>query len=218
MAYKAVLFDLDGTLLDTLQDITDATNITLEKFGFPLHDIDTYRYFLGEGMTTLAFKTLPPSFRNPDTVSRFSAEITKEYSIRWAFHTQPYAGITTLLDALVRKRIKLAVLSNKPHAFTVEQVKKLLPHWNFSEVIGESASVPRKPDATGALEISKKLQVNPAEFLYLGDTDIDMKTATAAGMYPVGVLWGFRSANELLAGGARTLIQHPSELLLFPFS
>jgi phosphoglycolate phosphatase len=218
MAYKAVLFDLDGTLLDTLQDITDATNITLEKFGFPSHDVDTYRYFLGEGMATLAFKALPPSFRNPDTVTRFSAEIIKEYSIRWAFHTQPYAGIPTLLDALVRKRIKLAVLSNKPHAFAVEQVKKLLPHWNFSEVIGESASVPRKPNPTGALEISNKLQVTQSEFLYLGDTDIDMKTATAAGMYPVGVLWGFRSANELLAGGARTLIQHPSELLLFPFS
>jgi phosphoglycolate phosphatase len=113
-------------------------------------------------------QALPPSFRNQDTVTRFSTEITKEYSIRWAFHTQPYAGIPTLLEALVRKRIKLAVLSNKPHAFTVEQVKKLLSRWNFRKVTGESASVPRKPDPTGALEISKKLQVNPAEFLYLG--------------------------------------------------
>jgi phosphoglycolate phosphatase len=107
----------------------------------------------------------------------------------------------------------MAVLSNKPHEFTVLQVEKLLPNWNFDEVIGESGTIPRKPDPTGALKISKKLLISPAEFIYLGDTDIDMKTATSAGMYPVGALWGFRTANELLAGGAKVLIQRPRDLL-----
>ena len=213
MAFKAVLFDLDGTLLDTLQDISDATNAALGKLGFPLHNIQTYRHFMGEGMVALAFKALPDSFRNSDTINQLSAYIVKEYSIRWADHTQPFLGIPELLDALVERGMKMAVLSNKPHEFAVEQVEKLLPHWNFSTVIGASGAIPRKPDPTGALEISKKLQVSPAEFLYLGDTDIDMKTATAAGMYPVGALWGFDNADELLAGGAKAVIQRPAELL-----
>jgi phosphoglycolate phosphatase len=213
MTYKAVLFDLDGTLLDTLQDIADATNVVLVQFGFPIYDLQTYRYFVGEGMAALAFKALPELYRDPDTLKQLLSGITNEYKERWAIHTKPYPGIPELLDALVTNRIKMAVLSNKPHEFTVLQVEKLLPNWNFDEVIGECETIPRKPDPTGALKISKKLLISPAEFIYLGDTDIDMKTATSAGMYPVGALWGFRTANELLAGGAKVLIQRPRDLL-----
>ena len=103
MVYKAVLFDLDGTLLDTLQDIADSTNAALGKMGFPLHDIQTYRHFMGEGMAALAFKALPNSCRDPDTVSQLLAGIVKEYSIRWVFHTLPYPGIPELLNALVTR-------------------------------------------------------------------------------------------------------------------
>ena len=213
MIYKAVLFDLDGTLLDTLQDIADATNVVLVQFGFPIHDLQTYRYFVGEGMAALAFKALPELYRDPDTLKQLLSGITNEYKERWAIHTKPYSGIPELLAALVTNRIKMAVLSNKPHEFTVLQVEKLLPKWNFDQVIGESGIIHRKTDPTEALEISKKLLISPAEFIYLGDTDIDMKTATSAGMYPVGALWGFRTANELLAGGAKVLIQHPRDLL-----
>ena len=96
---------------------------------------------------------------------------------------------------------------------TVEQVEKLLPHWDFNEVIGSFGAIPLKPDPTGALEISKKLRISPLDFIYLGDTEIDMQTATAAGMYPVGALWGFRTGEELLLGGAWALVKHPTELL-----
>jgi phosphoglycolate phosphatase len=213
VVYKAVLFDLDGTLLDTLQDIADATNAALGTLRFPGHDIQAYRYFVGEGMATLAFKALPELCHNPDTVSQLLSVIDKEYAMRWAVHTVPYPGILELLDALVAKEIKMAVLSNKPHEFTIASVVRLLPHWHFDAVIGASGAMPRKPDPAGALAISKELRMSPVEFLYLGDTDIDMYTATAAGMYPVGALWGFRTANELLAGGARTLVQYPTDLL-----
>ena len=213
MVYKAVIFDLDGTLLDALQDIADSYNAALEKLGFPGHDMQAYRYFVGEGAPVTAFKVLPELFRNQDTVNQLLTCMDKEYSMRWAVHTKPYLGIPELLDALVAKDIKMAVLSNKQHEFIVAQVKKLLSNWNFAAVIGASGAMPRKPDPTGALDIAEKLRVRPKDFLYLGDTVIDMQTATAAGMYPVGVLWGFRTDNELLAGGARTLIKYPMDLL-----
>jgi len=213
MAYKAILFDLDGTLLDTLQDIVDSTNVALAKLGLPGHDLQTYRSFMGKGMAELAFKALPESSRNPDTVDQLLASIGKIYATRWITHTQPYPGILEMLDEFVAKGIKMAILSNKPHEFALEQVEKLLPHWNFHEVMGSFGAIPLKPDPTGALEISKKLRISPMDFLYLGDTEIDMQTATAAGMYPVGALWGFRSGEELLLGGAWALIKHPLELV-----
>ena len=123
MTYKAVLFDLDGTLLDTLQDIADATNVVLVQFGFPIYDLQTYRYFVGEGMAALAFKALPELYRDPDTLKQLLSGITKEYKERWAIHTKPYPGIPELLDALVTNRIKMAVLSNKPHEFIILQVE-----------------------------------------------------------------------------------------------
>jgi phosphoglycolate phosphatase len=213
VVYKAVLFDLDGTLLDTLKDIADSTNAALEKLGYPTHNTQAYKYLVGEGMATLAFKALPELYRNKETASRLLIGIEKEYSMRWADHTQPYPGIPKLLDALVAKDIGMAVLSNKPHEFTLASVQRLMPHWDFDAVIGASGAIPLKPDTGGAFAISKKLRISTRNFLYLGDTAIDMQTATAAGMYPVGALWGFRTSQELLASGAKKLIQQPTELL-----
>jgi phosphoglycolate phosphatase len=213
VVYKAVIFDLDGTLLDALQDIADSYNAALGTLGFPVHDMQAYRYFVGEGAFVTALKVLPELFRNPDIVGQLLTGMGKEYSKRWAVHTRPYPGIPELLNQLVAKDIKMAILSNKQHEFIIEQVEKLLSHWNFGAVIGASGAMPCKPDPTGALEISEKLSVSPTDFLYLGDTAIDMQAATAAGMYPVGVLWGFRTDSELMAGGARTLIKYPTDLL-----
>jgi phosphoglycolate phosphatase len=136
-----------------------------------------------------------------------------EYSKRWASKTRPYPGIGELLDALIAQQVKIAVFSNKPHEFTELCVTNLLGKWRFDAVRGLSSITPRKPDPSAALAIAQELGVDPSAFVYLGDTNTDMLTATRAGMFAVGVLWGFRGANELLSSGARALLHYPLELL-----
>jgi phosphoglycolate phosphatase len=213
LSYTAVLFDLDGTLLYTLKDIADSVNQALGYLGFPPHQLNAYRYFVGDGREALAMRALPEHHRDKATVSKLASYIGDEYSKRWANNTLPYEGIEDLLDALTINHIKLAILSNKPHDITQVMVSKLLSKWQFQAVIGAQSSFPRKPDPSAALQIAQRLKTSPPEFLYLGDSDIDMKTATAAGMYAVGVLWGYRTAEELLSKGAKKLIQHPTDLL-----
>ena len=128
-------------------------------------------------------------------------------------HTRPYPGIPELLDALTARRLPLAVLSNKPDDLTTLIVSRLLATWRFAAVHGARPQVPRKPDPAGALHIARELDLAPGRIIYLGDTRVDMETARAAGMHPVGVLWGFRAAEELRDGGAAELLAHPGELL-----
>ena len=213
MAYRAVLFDLDGTLLDGLEDIASSANRVLGHFGFPQHELVAYKYFVGDGMEALALRILPSSHRDATTVAKVVACIDSEYSQHWLDTTRPYDGIPELLQALTVRSIKMAVLSNKPDDFAKPMVFRLLPHWRFEVVLGARPSVPRKPDPAAALEIAEHLNIFPSEFLYLGDTDTDMKTAEAAGMCPIGVLWGFRTADELVASGAKALISNPIDLL-----
>jgi phosphoglycolate phosphatase len=213
MKYKAVIFDLDGTLLDTIEDLGDSMNSVLEKHGYPVHDLKAYKYFVGNGMRNLVLRALPEDRRDSASVDQGLIEMRGEYSRRWAEKTRPYPGIPALLDALTEKGMKLAVLSNKLDKFSKDIVKKLLPDWSFYPVYGEREGVPIKPDPAGALEIAEILGLNPEEFLYLGDTGIDMKTAAAAGMYAIGVLWGFRDAEELEKNGANTIIADPLEVL-----
>jgi len=213
MLYRAVLFDLDGTLLDTLKDIADATNRALVQLGFPGHETDAYRHFVGEGTDVLAFRALPENKRDAATVSKLLDRIFKEYFLRWDKNTRPFSGIPELLDGLTSFGIRLAVLSNKGQSFAEMTVLKLLPKWHFEVVIGASSSIPKKPDPAGACQIANRMRLALGEFIYVGDSAIDMKTAVTAGMYPVGVLWGFRTAEELLAGGAKTLVQRPQDVL-----
>ena len=213
MGFKAVLFDLDGTLLDTIEDLADSMNIVLTRMGFPTHEAAAYKYHVGDGVRELAVRVLPENHKDGDTIKKCIAAMRQEYGSRWDKKTHPYPGIPELLDALTARGIKMAVLSNKPDPNTKVVVAKLLPKWRFDYVAGERAGIPRKPDPGAALSIAEQLDIAPKEFLYLGDTNTDMKTACAAGMYPVGALWGFRTADELLASGAKALIKHPTELL-----
>jgi phosphoglycolate phosphatase len=213
MAYRAVLFDLDGTLLDTLKDIADSVNIALAQLGFPQHEVEAYKYFVGDGRVALATRALPEDYRNQANVDRLATYIEREYSKRWAIHTKVYEGISDLLQSLADLGIKMSILSNKPQDSTDETVSRLLSQWRFELVLGAQPSIPMKPDPTSALQIANELNIPPAEFIYLGDTDVDMKTAALAGMYPLGALWGFRTADELLAGGAKELIPYPTDLL-----
>lgn len=211
--YKAVIFDLDGTLLYTLQDLTDSVNAALSRAGLPAHSAEEYKYFVGDGVEELARRVLPEDLRNGDAIANLVADIRREYSQRWADTTRPYDGIPELLDTLRERGIKMAILSNKPDDSTKATVSRLLDRWQFDIVMGAGPSAPKKPDPTAALNMAKQLEIRPHEMLYVGDTDTDMKTAVAAGMYPVGVLWGYRTAEELREHGAGTIISRPIELL-----
>ena len=213
MKFEAVLFDLDGTLLDSIEDLTDSMNIALNGFGFPGHDTKACKQFVGDGVEMFALRALPENHRDEATVDQCVAKMRAEYRKRWSLKTRPYDGIPELLDDLTLRNLKLAVLSNKPEESTKEMVAALLSKWQFHPVSGARPSVPKKPDPTLAIEISQQLRVPAEKFLYLGDTGTDMKTARGAGMLPVGALWGFRTAEELKDNGAEVLVAHPSEVL-----
>ena len=215
MKYRAILFDLDGTLLNTLQDVADAVNKGLSSLSFPQHTTEAYKTIIGEGRDVLVRRALPVDHRDDATALKLLNMVNAEYQIHWSDNTRPYPGIPELLDALAAKHIKIAVLSNKADDLTNLCVTKLLSQWRFTLVAGAKPSVPNKPDPTAALQIAKQLDISPAEFLYLGDSDIDMKTANRAGMYAIGAGWGFRSEQELLGAGAKVVIKHPSELLKY---
>jgi len=213
MSHAAVLFDLDGTLLDTLEDIADSTNQVLASFGFPTHPTASYKLFVGDGEDMLATRALPEGHRDAATVSRTVVLFHEVYSKRWANRTRPFPGIPLLLDSLVQDGIRLAILSNKAQRFAEAAVSRLLGRWSFEVVLGAQPSLPVKPSPEGALRIARQMGFPAERFLYLGDSGVDMKTAVSAGMYPVGALWGYRSRDELKAAGALALVAAPEEAL-----
>jgi phosphoglycolate phosphatase len=214
MNFKAVLFDLDGTLLNTIEDLADSTNAALSRFGYPTHNLESYRYFIGSGVRNLIKKALPEKLQsNNNIIEQCLEEMRKQYSVRWADKTRPYNGIPELLNTLAQMGIKMCILSNKPDDFTQIIAAKLLSPWKFEEVWGERRGVPIKPDPTSAMKIAQLMGLHANDCIYLGDSGTDMQTGNAAGMYPVGAAWGFRTATELEEAGAKMIIYHPSELL-----
>jgi len=211
--FKAVLFDLDGTLLDTLQDIADSANAALKQLGFTEHPTEAYKYFVGDGIEELAERALPQSGRDADTVAECLKLTLSEYHRRWAVHTRPYRGISEMLGELRKRNVPMAVLSNKPHEFTCRMVDEFFGDYGFALVRGATENVPIKPDPTAALQIAGQMEIPPAQFVYIGDGSTDMQTAGAAGMYAVGALWGFRTKDELVRAGADRLIKKPCELV-----
>ncbi len=214
MSPRAICFDLDGTLLDSLTDLADSMNAALATLGLPPHPEQAYKLFVGDGMATLARRVLPAERQADDALAAACVEAMRvEYARRWADATRPYEGVAELLDGLVERGLTLAILSNKPDDFTVETVAKLLDRWPFAVVRGVRAGVPPKPDPTGLFALIDELQIPKADWLYVGDTNTDMRTAAAAGLTSVGVLWGFRERAELEAEGAHHLLARPQELL-----
>ena len=213
MPFRAVVFDLDGTLLDTLADIGDSANEVLRQHEFPEHPYSAYRRFIGDGVLMLFERALPEAARQPDVIAACAQGFEESYGRHWKSKTTLYAGIAELLTTLQQRTLPLTVLSNKPHAFTVKCVAEFLPEWHFDVVFGQRNAVPRKPDPAGAIEICERLNLPPAECLYLGDSSVDMQTARNAGMLAVGASWGFRDADELRVHGANFVIDHPRELL-----
>jgi phosphoglycolate phosphatase len=211
--FKAILFDLDGTLLDTLADIACAGNAGLKGLGFPTHPVESYRHFVGDGAGCLALRILPEGHHDEETVERCRTIIAAEYAKCWADNTKPYPGIPELLAELQARSVPMAVLSNKPDDATRTVVDGYFPDCKFRVIRGALPSIPIKPNPAAALQIAEEFDIPPERFIYLGDTDTDMRTAVAAGMFPAGALWGFRTAEELTANGAKVLLKKPQEVL-----
>jgi phosphoglycolate phosphatase len=212
--YRAIIFDLDGTLIDSLIDISDAMNHTLSLFGYPTHPYEAYKYFVGRGLTNLVKSCIPQSaLDNPQTIRNCFEMFTDHYQRNLTNKTLLYPGIKELLDALVAKGMKMAILSNKADKLTKQISDDLLNKWQFEIVMGATDDFPHKPNPESALFIAKKLNVSPENILYVGDTNVDMQTAVAAEMFPVGVTWGFRTREELQNTGAQLIIDRPMELV-----
>ena len=207
---KAVLFDLDGTLTDTIRDISDAMNRALRLHHLPEWTVAEYCYLVGDGAKILAQRAVRDR-------QDLALSVQKEYQAYYETHnlvtSKPYDGIPEMLAALEKAGYKLAVFSNKPDADTKNVVAHYFHQVQWSVVRGQMAGVPVKPDPTGALAAAEAMGVVPDEVLYLGDTSTDMMCAVNAGMHPMGVLWGFRQEDELRASGAEAIIAHPSEIL-----
>ncbi len=213
MNYRAVIFDMDGTLLNTLQDIGEAANKALRANGLQQYPLESYNFFVGEGVRRLFEYALPPDLINEKMLEKCIDSFLEEYDKQWNINTQLYPGIAEMLSNLTDLGVKLSILSNKPDAFVKQCTDHYLNQWKFEEVMGHSETIPRKPDPTGALLIAEKLKIPDTEILYLGDTGIDMVTANAAKMKAIGALWGFRSREELVNAGAREVIDKPGQIL-----
>ena len=211
MPIEAVLFDLDGTLVDSLQDLAFSVNHVLTELGMPTHSVDSYQRRIGDGSRTMVSRALPPdrSACLDEAVDSFK----NYYKVHCLDHTDAYPEMDALLEELKERSTLMAVLSNKPHELTVQIVENLFPAGLFDACLGQKDDCPKKPDPAGALRIAETLGSSRKCTLFLGDSAIDMRTATAAGMIPVGASWGFRDREELTASGARFIIEKPLELI-----
>lgn len=208
---KTVIFDLDGTLLDSIEDIASSMNKVLESLQLPTHKIEDYKHFVGGGVDILVENALSNQSKEikDEVIKRFKIE----YDGKLHSKTLPYDGIYQLLDELKKLDINLAVLSNKPHEFTVSYVNHFFKNYNFKEIHGQKKDVPKKPDPKAALDIVKCLDSSCENTYFIGDTKIDMQTAKNANMTAIGVLWGFRDEKELRDFGADFIVSNPLEIL-----
>lgn len=217
MSLKVIIFDLDGTLLDTLEDLAETCNLVLAECGYPGHGVEAYKYFVGDGLRVLMERI------TPDDVSEAGLDhccdlFDQRYAQLWDKRSRPYPGVPAMLRELAQTGVQLAVLSNKPDHFTRTCVDSFFPEQHFSVVFGQREGVEKKPDPAGALEIARLLNAHPAECVYVGDTSVDMQTGKAAGMFTIGVLWGFRDIDELQRNNADMIIKRPMEIVEYVVS
>ena len=209
---KAILFDLDGTLVNSLYDLSAAMNFCLENEGFATHDLEKYKYFIGNGIPKLIERALPEGQKTPEKIGEIKEKFLSRYSVHCCDKTAPYEGIHGLLAQLKQKGIKAAIITNKAQNMTDIIIKKLFGD-DFVYVLGKREDFPLKPDPSSARFVMEKLSVAPDECLFVGDSGVDMQTAANAHITSVGVLWGFREREELLLNGARYIIDNPQELI-----
>lgn len=212
MKFKGVIFDLDGTLVNSLEDIADAMNSVLQDLNYPTHNYDTYQYFIGSGLRNLVSKALPETHNDEKHIDHCYQLMIEKYSDNCTRKTKSYDGIRELLDLLISQNIKLSVFSNKSDDLTKKVVADLFPNY-FNPVVGLSVEALKKPNPSEAIAISKSLGLKTEEIIFVGDSGIDMQTATNANMLAVGVSWGYRPEEELIANGAKLVLSHPLDLI-----
>ncbi len=208
---KAVIFDLDGTLVDSLGDLCDSTNFALQKYGFPTHEKEKFNYFVGDGMLKLIERAIPKERFNTEVQQKVYLEFLAHYREHFLDKTSPYDYIPQTISELKEKGIKLAVVSNKND----EMVRKIADKFfkgSFQLAFGKREGYPLKPDPTSTLAIIKELGVSPKECAFVGDSGMDMLTAKNTGCVAVGALWGFRTREELVENGSDYLLENPSEI------
>jgi phosphoglycolate phosphatase len=210
---KLVIFDLDGTLADTILDLSGSVQVSLKKRGLPCHSIPEYKLMVGNGFSTLVRRALPPELRDTPLQEEIRAEATAYYAAHPLDATAPYPGIVPLLEELDSRGIRKAVVSNKPHKLAIAVVEGLFPGALVIDIRGEKPEFPRKPDPACVLDLAAKAEVKPEEALYVGDSNVDVATAHNAHMKVAGAAWGFRGADELREAGADYIAQKPEEIL-----
>lgn len=209
---KLIIFDMDGTILDTIEDLANATNHALKQFNFPVHEVENYRFFVGNGVYKLLERALPEEHRNTDTIAMLKHEFLKYYFVHAEDCTKPYIGIPELLNKLHQQGFQLAIASNKMHEATVEMAKRFFPEIPFVSVLGQREGILTKPSPVIVDEIVAIAGVTKEETLYIGDSGVDAATAINARVAFVGVLWGFRPQAELEAAGATRFVEKPKEI------
>ncbi len=217
----AAAFDLDGTLLDSLEDLAEAGNHALQRFGYPVHPVSAYRKFVGSGLKMLVCRALPHDEADrlaPEDLQSIIQAAAEHYAKHWAVHTRPYEGIAHTLEVLQHHGIPMAVVTNKPHEWTHEMLARFFANISFRYIRGAGPDVPHKPDPFSALQAAREMGVPSHGVAFIGDSDVDMLTAHNAGMGAFGATWGFRGANELKNAGAEVLLQTPSDLLPYLIS
>lgn len=213
--YKLVIFDLDGTLADTIESMAKAGNKTLERLGLQGRPDKEYKYFAGDGADELVRRMLRAAGDKTLDNEEQAIQLYHEYfKLYCTYHVTPYEGIREMLEHLKEKKIKIGILTNKPHEKAIKVVNDLFGEGYIDYVLGQQKGINKKPDPEGALMIVEHFGVNPLECLYVGDTNVDMITGNRAGMFTIGVLWGFRDRKELEENNANVIIAKPSELLV----
>jgi phosphoglycolate phosphatase len=215
MKYRCVLFDLDGTLVNTIADIAESMNRALEHNGFPALPPQDYREIVGWGIEKLAFSAIPQGERTEELAKKVAADSGRFYAEHPIVHSQPYPGIPEILSALVQKKVKMAVISNKPDTVAQLVIRGLFPANPFQIIRGEIPGFARKPDPSSVWEILAAIDKLPQETIFAGDSEVDIETAQNAGCFPLGVSWGFRPRRTLESAGAARIIDRPEELLGF---
>lgn len=212
---KLAIFDLDGTLLNTIADLAAATNYALTQYGYPTHSTDAYRFFIGNGINKLFERALPEKNRTPDNILRIRSKFIPYYNQHNADMSCPYSGIEQLLHLLQKHRIQIAVASNKYQEATSKLIKQYFPLIHFTAVFGQRENVPTKPDPQVINEIIKLANVYKEETVYIGDSGVDMQTGLNANVTTIGVCWGFRPKNELQEFNPDYLAEEPMDIANF---
>lgn len=211
MKFKAVFFDLDGTLVNSLEDLAASTNYVLSRHGYPTHNVESFKYFAGDGIAKMLERAMPPEKVTPEALEKVKSDFMAYYAHHYADNTSAYDGLKDLVACFKKSGLKLAVVTNKAQEMAEKVVTKVYGN-SFDYILGMREGIPAKPDPTGVLLAMKELKVAPSECAFVGDTGMDVAAGVNSKAYPIGVLWGFRDKKELAEFGAKEFAENADQL------